>query len=144
VQIVPHRLYRFSVWVRNSQNFDNAGIGVKNPDGDVLSQVRNGPGANYTHYNVTFNSAGNRSVVVFAGYWGPGPAAWEQIDAPPFSAHSPRVGPREIIRTDRCRLTILRGRLTCRFWKESRHGRIRDSPILIPIVVTLSSLRACS
>jgi hypothetical protein len=80
VQVLPHRLYRFSVWVRNSQNFDNAWIGVKNPDGDVLSQVRNGPGANYTHYNVTFNSAENRSVVVFAGYWGPGPAAWEQID----------------------------------------------------------------
>ena len=49
-------------------------------DQTVLSQVRNGPGANYTHYNVTFNSADNRSVVVFAGYWGPGPAAWEQID----------------------------------------------------------------
>jgi hypothetical protein len=53
---------------------------VKNPDGDVLSQVRHGPGADYTQYNVSFNSADNGSVVVFAGYWGPGPAAWEQID----------------------------------------------------------------
>jgi hypothetical protein len=80
VAVKKHTIYRYSIWVRNGQNIDSGLVGVKTKAGDILNEVRHGTAANYTHYIVTFNSGSNSSVVVFSGYWGPGPSAYEQFD----------------------------------------------------------------
>ncbi|RKR75873.1 choice-of-anchor Q domain-containing protein [Frondihabitans australicus] len=80
VTVTPHSLYRFSIWERNSANIDQGYIGAKTPSGTILGEVRQGTASDYTHYIVTFNSGNNTSVDLFAGYWGPGPSAYAQLD----------------------------------------------------------------
>lgn len=54
--------------------------GEWNTGGTVISEIRYGAAAGYTQFVVTLNSGSNTSVVVHAGYWGPGSSSWEQID----------------------------------------------------------------
>jgi hypothetical protein len=80
VHVRKHTVYRYSIWIRNSQNIDSGVVGAKSLSGLILGEVRHGTAGSYTHYIVTFNSGTNSSIVVFSGYWGPGPSAYEQFD----------------------------------------------------------------
>jgi lysophospholipase L1-like esterase len=81
ISVVPGTDYRMTAWVRNSGNFTAGYIGVKTSAGAVVNEVQHGAAAIYTKYTVDFTApAGQSTLLIHIGYWGPGLSSWEQID----------------------------------------------------------------
>jgi hypothetical protein len=73
--------YRLTVWVRTSPNFTQGWIGARTTSGTVLSEVRHGAAsAGYTRYIVDVPTGTATTIRLYAGMYGPGSSAWEQLD----------------------------------------------------------------
>jgi hypothetical protein len=46
----------------------------------VISEVAFSSLPTYTQKSVSFNSGSNTSVIVYAGFWGPGADSWIRVD----------------------------------------------------------------
>jgi hypothetical protein len=78
--VTPNTDYRMTAWIRNSGNIGSGYVGAKTTGGSVLGEVRFGKASSYTPYVINFNSGSNSTIVLHAGFWGPGSTAWAQID----------------------------------------------------------------
>lgn len=79
--VAANTTYRLTAWVRNSGNADHAYLGAKTTGGSVLNEVRHGRmTTGYHRVVVTFTSGTATTVVLHAGFYGPGTNAWQQLD----------------------------------------------------------------
>jgi hypothetical protein len=81
VSVAPNTNYVLTAWVQNSNDagFSGGALGARTPSGSVLRQTAIPMSATYGQLSVSFNSGGNGSVVVYAGF-APSGAAWMHLD----------------------------------------------------------------
>jgi hypothetical protein len=83
-QVVPvkaNTAYRLTGWIRNSTTFPDGFFGVRGgTSGTVLAETHYAGLSAYTQLTVDFNSAGNTSMTIYAGYWATGTDSWIQVD----------------------------------------------------------------
>ncbi|ACQ79887.1 carbohydrate-binding protein [Beutenbergia cavernae DSM 12333] len=80
VRVEPNTDYRFSAWLRTSPNNDAGYVGVRGSNFQVISEHNFQAVADWTRYDVAFNSGDRTSVQVFAGIWTNNGDMWLQVD----------------------------------------------------------------
>jgi hypothetical protein len=83
VAVRPNTQYRLQGWFRTSGNYNSAHFGVRSgATGAVVRQLRFGTFTldGYQPQTIDFNSGNNTSLIVFAGFWGPGYNSLLQLD----------------------------------------------------------------
>jgi S-formylglutathione hydrolase FrmB len=81
VTVQPNTNYTLTGWLRTSSNNDAGYFGVRDTNGNVISEDEYNSLPGYTQLTVQFNSASNTRVVVYGGVWPPNwEDTWMQID----------------------------------------------------------------
>ncbi|KZE39470.1 choice-of-anchor Q domain-containing protein [Microbacterium sp. T32] len=80
VPVTPNATYRLIVWVRSSDNVNNAWVGAKTTTDAVIGELRHGQATGYARYVVSFTNGSATSLRLHAGLYGAGGGTWEQID----------------------------------------------------------------
>lgn len=80
VRVQPNTDYLFTGWIKTSANSDNGYIGVRTPSQQILSERNFKSIANWTRYQIPFNSGDRTSIQVYAGIWTDNGDMWLQTD----------------------------------------------------------------
>jgi hypothetical protein len=80
ISVTPSTNYTLTGWLTGSSNVAGGFFGVRTTGGTVISEAAFGSLPSYTQKTVSFNSGSNTSVIVYAGFWGPGADSWIRVD----------------------------------------------------------------
>jgi len=80
VKLQPNTSYSMSCWLRDSGNFTQGRLGVRDSAGKTLAEIPFAKLHSYTRLSLQFNSESNSQVEVYAGFEAPGHDSWLQLD----------------------------------------------------------------
>lgn len=80
VAVAPQTAYELSCFLRDSGNFSDGRLGVRDGQSQLLAETPFSKLRNYTRVSLQFNSGPNSEIEVFAGFNASGHDAWLQLD----------------------------------------------------------------